>query len=171
MPFWPPALAQQAPPAIILAALRRFRGPALFHGPRTSSRLGAPFWPSGLTLRSSGLAFSQPLTLAVSPFILRFMQASIYSSASPFSEVSPLGFWHRAGLRLHSLRWFQALLASSACIASATSYHSCSAAPLPWRSAFSWAAPFSKAGRFLLAFGSNSALKRARILRAAYLVH
>ena len=24
-----------------------------------------PFWPSGLTLRSSGLAFSQPLTLAV----------------------------------------------------------------------------------------------------------
>ena len=25
-----------------------------------------PFWPSGLTLRSSGLAFSQPLTLAVS---------------------------------------------------------------------------------------------------------
>ena len=64
-PFWPPALVQQAPPAIILAALRRFRGPALFHGPRTSLRLGAPFWPSGLTLRSSGLAFSQPLTLAV----------------------------------------------------------------------------------------------------------
>ena len=129
-------------------------------------------WPvlSGLTLRSSGLAYGKPLTLGVSPFILRFMQASIYSSASPFSEVSPLGFWHRAGLRLHSLRWFQALLASSACIASATSYHSCSAAPLPWRSAFSWAAPFSKAGRFLLAFGSNSALKRTRILRAAYLV-
>ena len=65
-PFWPPALAQQAPPAIILAALRRFRGAALFHGPRPSSGLGAPFWPSGLTLRSSGLAFSQPLTLAVS---------------------------------------------------------------------------------------------------------
>jgi len=97
------------------------------------------------------------------------MQANIYSSASPFSKVSPLGFWHRAGLRLHSLRWFQALLASSACIASATSYHSCSAAPLPWRSAFSWAAPFSKAGRSLLAFGANSALKRTRILRAAYL--
>ena len=65
-PFWPLALVQQALPAIILAALRRYRGPALFHGPRTSSRLGAPFWPSGLTLRSSGLAFSQPLTLAVS---------------------------------------------------------------------------------------------------------
>ena len=53
-PFWPPALASQAPPAIILAVLRRFRGPALFRGLRTSSSLGAPFWPSGLTLRSSG---------------------------------------------------------------------------------------------------------------------
>jgi hypothetical protein len=42
-PFWPLALVQQALLAIILAALRRFRGPALFHGPRTSSRLGAPF--------------------------------------------------------------------------------------------------------------------------------
>ena len=64
-PFWPLAPVYPAPPAIFLAALRRFRGPALFHGPRTSSSQGAPFWPSGLTLRSSGLAFSQPLTLAV----------------------------------------------------------------------------------------------------------
>ena len=52
-PFWPPALASQAPPAILLAALRRFRGAALFHGPRPSSGLGAPFWPSGLTVRRS----------------------------------------------------------------------------------------------------------------------
>ena len=51
--FWPLALANQAPPAIILAALRRFRGPALFRGLRPSSRLGAPFWPSGLTIRRS----------------------------------------------------------------------------------------------------------------------
>jgi hypothetical protein len=64
--FWPPALASQAPSAIILAALRRFRGSAFFRGLRPSSRLGAPFWPSGLTLQSSGLAFGQPLTLAVS---------------------------------------------------------------------------------------------------------
>ena len=67
-PFGPPALASQAPPAILLAALRRFGGPAPLRGLRPSSRLGAPFWPSGLTLRSSGLAFSQPLTLAVSQF-------------------------------------------------------------------------------------------------------
>ena len=56
---------QQALPAIILAALRRFRGPAVFRGLRPSSSPGAPFWPSGLTLRSSGPAFCGPLTLAV----------------------------------------------------------------------------------------------------------
>ena len=58
---------QKALPAIVLAALRRFRGPALFRGPRPSSRQGVPFWPSGLTLRSSGPAFCGPLTLAVRP--------------------------------------------------------------------------------------------------------
>ena len=154
-PFWPPALVQQAPPAILLAALRCFRGPAVFLGLRPSSSLGAPFWPSGLTLRSSGLAFSQPLILAVSPFIFRFMQASIYSSASPISKVSPLGFWRCAGLRLSALRRFQAFLASSPCSESAASYHSCSVAPLPRPSAFSWAASVFRVGRPLLAFGSN----------------
>ncbi|MGE4329809.1 DUF1010 domain-containing protein [Diaphorobacter sp.] len=79
------------------------------------------------------------------------MQAAIYSSASHVSKA------------------FQAFLAASACQPSATSYPSCSAAPLSWPSGFSWAAPFFKAGRSLLAFGSNSAVKRTRILRAAYL--
>ena len=64
-PFGPPALASQAPPAILLAALRRFRGPAVFPGLRPCPRQGAPFWPSGLTLRSSGPAFCGLLTLAV----------------------------------------------------------------------------------------------------------
>ena len=100
-------------------------------------------------------AFSCRLPLFVSPFIFRFMQASIYSSASPISKVSPLGFWRCAGLRLSALRKFQAFLASSACAVSAASYHSCSAAPLPWPSAFSWAAPVFKSGHPLLAFGSN----------------
>ena len=98
---------------------------------------------------------SPPLTLAVSPFIFRFMQASIYSRVSPFSQVSPLRFRRCAGLRLHSPRKFQAFLASSPCSASAASYHSCSVAPLPRPSAFSWAAPVFKFGRSLLAFGSN----------------
>ena len=95
--------------------------------------------------------------------------ASIDSSASPFSKVSPWGFWRSAGLRLRSLRQVQAFLASGARLSSATCYLSCSAAPLPWPSAFSWAAHVFKAGRPFLAFGSNSALKRTRILRAAYL--
>ena len=149
-------------------ALRRFRGPALFRGPRPSSSQGVSFWPSGLTLRSSRPAYGGRLIWAVRP-ITRFMQAAIYSGASPFSKVSPLGFRPPAGLRLHALHQFAAFLASSACKSSATSYLYCSAAPLPWRSAFSWAAPFFKSGRSLLAFGSNSAVKRTRILRAAYL--
>jgi hypothetical protein len=97
------------------------------------------------------------------------MQAYIHSSASPLSKVSPLGFWRFAGLRLRSLGRFQAFWASGACVASAASYHSCSAAPLPWPSAFSWAAHVFKAGRPLLAFGSNSALKRTGFQPAAYL--
>ena len=110
---------------------------------------------SGLTRQSSRPAFGGRLTLSVSPFIFLFMQASIYSSAPPISKVSPLGFWRCAGLRLSALRKFQAFLASSACAVSATSYHSCSAAPLPWPSGFSWAAHIFKSGRSLLAFGSN----------------
>ena len=150
MPFWPPALAQQAPPAIILAALRRFRGPTLFGGLRPCPSPGASFWPSGLTLRSSRPAYGGRLIWAVSP-ITRSMRAATCSSAPPCSK------------------GFLAFLASSACAASATCYPSCSAASLPWPSGFSWAAPFFKAGRSLLAFGSNSAVKRTRILRAAYL--
>ena len=64
-PFWPPALVRQAPPAIILAALRRFGGPALLRGLRPSPSPGAPSWPSGLTLRSSRPAYGGRLTLAV----------------------------------------------------------------------------------------------------------
>ena len=101
---------------------------------------------------SPGLASCRwrPLSSNVSP-ITRFMRAATCSSALPCP------------------RGFQAFLASSACAASATSYYSCSAAPLPWPSAFSWAAPLSKSGRFLLAFGSNPAFKPTRLRRAAYL--
>jgi len=91
----------------------------------------------------------------VSPFILRFMQAAINSSVSPFSKVSSLGFWLCAGLRLLSLRRFQAFLASGACAASATSYLSCSAAPLRWCSAFSRLAHVVKLGLPVLASVSN----------------
>ena len=154
-PFWLLALVQQAQAAIVFVVrglCGHFRFCAL-----------------GLTRRSSRPAYCGRLILFVSPFIFRFMQASIYSSASPLSKVSPLCFCPYAALLLPSLVRFDALWASGACVASAASYHSCSAAPLPWPSAFSWAAHVFKAGRTLLAFGSNSAVKRTRILRAAYL--
>ena len=121
-PFWPPALVQQAPPAIIIAVLRRFRGPALFRGPRPSSRQGVPFWPSGLTLRSSGLAFSQPLTLAVSRLETRFIQAHVLFTGIHLLKHLSAGFLPCAGLRLLALRQFQALLASSARPACASSF-------------------------------------------------
>ena len=148
---------------------------SLSGGPAKHTKLSC-----ALTIASRGLPRScasrypppfglrQPLKLYVSPFIFRFMQASIYSSGSPISKVSPLGFWRCAGLRLSALRRFQAFFASSACAVSATSYHSCSAAPLPWPSGFSWAAHVVKAGRSLLAFGSNSAVKRTGLRPAAY---
>ena len=149
---------------------------SLSGGPAKHTKLSC-----ALTIASRGLPRScasrypppfglrQPLKLYVSPFIFRFMQASIYSSGSPISKVSPLGFWRCAGLRLRSLGRFQAFWASGACAASATSYQSCSAAPLRWPSAFAWVAPVFKVGRPLLAFGSNSALKPTRLRRAAYL--
>ena len=46
-PFWPPALVQQAPPAIILQAVRRLRGALLFRGLRPSSIQGFPVLASG----------------------------------------------------------------------------------------------------------------------------
>ena len=61
-PFWPPALAQLAPPAIILQALRRLRGAVLFRGLRSSSSWGFPFWLLWLTGQSSRPAFGRRLT-------------------------------------------------------------------------------------------------------------
>ena len=149
---------------------KRFRAPASCSAqtqiqPRVASL--RPVQRGQLTVRSRRTA-SPPLNSSVSPFIFRFMRASIYSSGSPFSQVSPLRFRRCAGLRLHSPRKFQAFLASSPCSASAASYHFCSIALPRWRSAFSWAASIFKAGRSLLAFGSNCAVKPTRLRRAAY---
>ncbi len=121
-PFWPPALASQAPPAIILAVLHRFRGPALFRGLRPCPSPGAPFWPSGLTLRSSGPAFCGPLTLAVSRLETRFIQAHVLFTGVYILKRLSSGFLPCAGLRLLALRQFQALLASIARPACASSF-------------------------------------------------
>ncbi|WP_139285361.1 DUF1010 domain-containing protein [Acidovorax soli] len=91
-------------------------------------------------------------------------------SQTAFSFSGGIGwqFWRSTRLRLPALSQFQAFLVSGACAASAGSYRSCSATPLPWRSAFSWAAYVVKSGRSLLAFGSNCAVKPPRLRRAAY---
>ena len=61
-PFWPLALSQRAPPAIILQALRRLGGAVLFRSLRPSSIWGFPFWLLGLTGQSSRPAFGGRLT-------------------------------------------------------------------------------------------------------------
>ena len=132
----------------------------------TAAMPSAFYWP---LLVPCALRAPAPVNSFVSPFIFRVMQAAINSSASPFSKVSPWGFWRSAGLRLRSLRQVQAFLASGARLSSATCYLSCSAAPLPWPSAFAWVVPVFKSGRPFLAFGSNSALKRTGFQPAAYL--
>ena len=60
--FWPLALSQKAPPAIIFQAVRRLRGTVLFCGSRPSSSWGFPFWRFGLTMQSSRPAFGRRLT-------------------------------------------------------------------------------------------------------------
>ena len=155
-PFWPPALASQAPPAIILAVLHRFRGPALFLGLRPCPRQGAPFWPSGLTLRSSGPAFCGPLTLAVSLLTSPSSHPMPFQTAATRSSASSLGRGRCGGLRLFRALGVQGFWGASASASCAGSYCFCS--PWPLRSC-----PF-------LRCGSNTALKRTRILRAAYLV-
>jgi hypothetical protein len=82
-----------------------------------------------------------------------------YSTAFSFSSVYPLGVLLRAGLRLFVLRQFQAFLASSAYVACASSYLFISAAPPPWRNAFSRLASVVKLGRPVVASRSNWAFK------------
>ena len=60
-----------------------------------------------------------------------------YSPAFTFASANPLGVLPCAGLRLGALRRFQAFLAASDCVASASSYLFSDIAPLPWRNAFS----------------------------------
>ncbi|WOO32283.1 DUF1010 domain-containing protein [Diaphorobacter limosus] len=74
-----------------------------------------------------------------------------------------------SGLRLLALRRFMVFLASSPCVASASSYCFASAAPPRWRSAFPQFAPVVKLRLPVLASGSNISVKPTRILRSAYL--
>ena len=98
--FWPPALVQQALPAIIFAALRRFLGAVLFLGPRPSSRLGAPFWPSGLTVRRSRPPTAAAELRALACEKPALFSPMLYSPAFIFSSVYSLGFYRVPGFAL-----------------------------------------------------------------------
>ena len=139
----------------------------LFHGPRPSSSQGAPFWPSGLTLRSSG-RLRRRLPWAVSTTEKQFLSPLLIQTAFNFSSVVQRWVCRFSGLRLGVLRQFQAFLASSPCAASASSYFFRSAAQPRWRCAFSQFVPVAKSKLSVLASGSNRAVKPTRLRRAAY---
>ena len=170
-PFWRAALVQQAPPAIMLAALRRFRGPAPFGGlrPCPSPGASASYWPSGLTLRSSRPAYGGRLIWAVSTTENQFILPMLIQTAFNFSSVVQRLVCRFSGLRLLALRWFVVFLASGPCVASASSYCFGSAALPRWRRAFSQLAPVAKFRLSVSASGSNISVKPTRILRSAYL--
>ena len=78
--------------------MRRFRGAARFHGPRPSSGLGAPFWPSGLTVRRSrpptaaaelrALATMSKLSRFVSIASLCLLLVGCYETYPPIKSAS-----------------------------------------------------------------------------------
>ena len=143
-PFWLLALVWQALVAIFLAALRRFRGVVLFLGLHTSSRLGFPFWLLCLTVRCSG-RLRRSLNSGVSLFTSQSSLPMLLHTAATCSSACALGRGRRSGLRLQARLGVQVFSGSSAYAPGASSSVLCSAV-------------------------SNSALKRTRILRAAYLV-
>ena len=144
---------------------------------RTAFSRFAPVVKLGLPVLASGS------NCAVKPTCLR--QASYFRSLAPlkFSFISPMLLqtaisfssvvqrWvcRFSGLRLLAFRRFPVFLASSTCVASASSYYFCSAAPPRWRYAFSQFVPVAKFGLPVLASGSNISVKPTRILRSAYL--
>jgi hypothetical protein len=76
------------------------------------------------------------------------MQAVIHSSVSPFSKVSPLGFWRCAGLRLHALRLVTGFYSALRRLGGATVFRN--------------SRPSASQGFPLSAIGSNIALKPTR---------
>ena len=160
---------QQAQAAIVFAVLCRLGGAVLFRSSCPSPNSFYPFWLLALTFRSSRPAFCGRLTSPVSTTENQFIWPMLIQTAFSFSGVIQCLFCRFSGLRLLALRCFPVFFASSPCVASASSYHFCSAVPLRWRRAFSQLAPVAKFKLPVLASGSNISVKPTRILRSAYL--
>ena len=149
--------------------LRRLGGAVLFRSSCPSPNHGYPFWLLALTFRSSRPAFCGRLTSPVSTEENQFISPMLIQTAFNFSSVVQRWVCRFSGLRLLALRRFPAFLASSPCVASASSYLFCSAVPPRWRRAFSQLVPVAKSNLSVLASGSNLPVKPTRILRSAYL--
>ena len=74
-PFWPLALLQQALPAIIFQAVRRFRGTVLFRNARPSSTWSFPFWLVWLPGSTADSPSASRLLLVVSPLLGAFIES------------------------------------------------------------------------------------------------
>ena len=149
--------------------LCRLGGAALFHSSRPSPNSCYPFWLLALTFRSSRPAYGGRLTSPVSTTENQFISPMLFQTAFNFSSVVQRLVCRFSGLRLLALRRFPAFLASSPCVASASSYFFASAVLLRWRSVFSQFVPVAKFRLFVLASGSNISVKPTRLRRSAYL--
>ena len=152
-----------------LQALRRLGGTMFFRGLRPSSIQQFLFSLLGLTVQSSRPAYGGRLTFGVSTTENQFIWPMFIQTAFNFSSVVQRLVCRFSGLRLLALRRFPAFLASSHCVANASSYHFVSVLPPRWPSAFSQFVPVAKSKLSVLASGSNISVKPTRILRSAYL--
>ncbi|UHJ66360.1 DUF1010 domain-containing protein [Melaminivora jejuensis] len=93
----------------------------------------------------------------------------LIQTAFIFSSVVQRLVCRFSGLRLLSSRGFLLFLASSPCLASASSYCFCSAAQPQLRCAFPQFVPVAKSKLSVFASGSNISVKPTRLRRSAYL--
>ena len=102
--------------------LCRLGSAVLFRSSCPSPNHGYPFWFLALTFRSSRPAFCGRLTSPVSLRKTRFIKPHVLFTGVYLLKRLSAGFLPCAGLRLLALRQFQALLASSARPACASSF-------------------------------------------------
>ena len=110
-----------------------------------------------------------PVMRNVSTTENQFISPMLIQTAFNFSSVVQRLVCRFSGLRLVALRWFVLFLASSPCVASASSYFFASTVLPRWRCAFSQFAPVAKFVLPVLASGSNISVKPTRLRRSAYL--
>ena len=100
-----------------------------------------------------------PFNLGVSTEENQFISPMLFQTAFSFSSVVQCLVCRFSGLRLLALRRFMVFLASSPCLASASSYYFGSVVPPRWRCAFSQFVPVAKFKLPVLASGSNLPVK------------